>query len=124
MTDQPTTAAELDEFERRIRDDLSDFISRREFAYNRWGHAVRLGDLVHWLDRLSLIRDDMRLFAIEREAAAAALPSVERLAEALHAANIDCDYSRKFDRKSCAPGDGPHAIAAAAILAALAETPR
>jgi len=38
------------------------------------------------------------------------------LAAALHEANIDCDYSRKFDQKVCDGGDGPHSIAAAAIL--------
>lgn len=47
----------------------------------------------------------------------------ETLAAALHEANIDCDYSWKFDRKSCAPSDGPHSIAADAILAALSSVP-
>jgi hypothetical protein len=40
---------------------------------------------------------------------------VEALARALHAANVDCDYVRKFDRKSCLPGDGPHSILANSI---------
>jgi hypothetical protein len=40
---------------------------------------------------------------------------VEALARALHAANVDCDYLRKFDRKSCLPGDGPHSILAKSI---------
>jgi len=46
-------------------------------------------------------------------------PLIAAMAKALHAANIDCDYSRKFDRKSCQPADGFHSIMAAAVLAAL-----
>ncbi len=115
MTDQPTTAAPL-----TAEEALTEAIEGQNLYHGRYGTvpAGRTTALVI----LSGLRH--RGFAIEREAAAAALPSVSRMAEALHAANIDCDYSRKFDRKSCAPGDGPHAIAAAAILAALAETPR
>jgi hypothetical protein len=41
-----------------------------------------------------------------------------RLARALHEANVDCDYSRRFDRKSCSPEDGPHMILARSIAAA------
>lgn len=47
--------------------------------------------------------------------------SVERLARALHEANVDCDYSRRFDRKSCIAGDGPHTIMAEAIVRAYTE---
>lgn len=39
-----------------------------------------------------------------------------RLAAALHDANVDCDFSREFDIKSCKPNDGPHTIQARAIL--------
>jgi hypothetical protein len=49
--------------------------------------------------------------------------AVAALAKALHESNVDCDYSRKFDRKSCGVGDGPHSITAAAILDALRADP-
>jgi hypothetical protein len=46
--------------------------------------------------------------------------TTERLAAALHEANVDCDYAQKFDRKSCS--ERLHSIQAAAILAALERT--
>ncbi len=108
MTDQPTTAAGraygywVDPDEDHLRPDP------REFPYKTVWQAIR---------------------AIEREAAAAALPSVEALAEAMVA--VECngtDYTDLFwdetkptPEERCRP-----AMRAKArdILAALAETPR